>query len=162
MKEILTTYTSYNFWANTKVLDALKSIEPSLLDKEIKSSFPSLRKTMNHIWAAEEVWHRRLHEESLASLPEPGNDFPAFVKLLSARSQGFIDLINTKDESFLLLSNSYKDTRGNSHTNLHWQMIMHCMNHGTYHRGQVITMLREVGETTVPSTDLMVYFREIK
>jgi uncharacterized damage-inducible protein DinB len=162
MKEILKNYTSYNLWANIKLLDVLSGINVSLLDKEIKSSFPSLRKTVHHIWSAEEVWYRRLHGESLLSLPEPGNDFLAFAKLLSARSQGFIDLINEKDENYLLLSNSYKDTRGNSHTNLHWEMIMHCMNHSTYHRGQLVTMLREAGETTIPSTDLMGYFREKK
>ena len=104
MKQILLNYTAYNLWANTKLLDVLKSLDPSLLDKEIKSSFPSLRKTFNHIWSAEEVWHRRLHGESLASLPEPGNDFSAFIKMLSARSQSFIDLVNTKEENYYRIS----------------------------------------------------------
>ena len=169
MKEILSTYTSYNLWANTKFLDVLKNIEPLLLDKEIKSSFPSLRKTMQHIWSAEEVWHRRFLGESLASLPEPENNFSAFAKRLSARSQSFVDLLKNKDENFLVQTCSYKDFRGNSHTNFHWQMIMHCMNHSTYHRGQIVTMLREVGVTNpptgaagIPSTDLMAYFREEK
>ena len=160
MKQILETYTTYNLWANTKLTDVLKSIEPSLIDKEIKSSFPSLRKTMHHIWSAEEVWHKRLHGESPASLPQPGSDFSAFAKQLSARSRGFIDITKNKDENYLQTSCSYKDTRGNSHTNFHWQMIMHCMNHSTYHRGQLVTMLREVGVTTIPSTDMIAYFRE--
>ena len=59
-------------------------------------------------------------------------------------------------------SNNYKDTRGNSHTNTHWEMIMHCMNHSTYHRGQIVTILREGGVTTIPSTDLIAYLREKK
>jgi len=162
MKNTLLPYTSYNLWANTKLLDVLKSLDVSLLDKEIKSSFPTLRKTMHHVWSAEEVWHKRLHGESLASLPDPGNDFPVFTKQLTSRSQSFIDLVNKKDESYLQQPNSYKDTRGNSHTNLHWQMIMHCMNHSTFHRGQVVTMLREHGITSIPVTDLIAYFREMK
>lgn len=160
VNQILETYTSYNLWANKKLLDVLKDIDASLLDKEIKSSFPSLRKTIHHIWAAEEVWHTRLHGNSPPSLPEPGPDFPAFSKLLTGRSQGFIDLVKSKDENYLQAPCTYKDIRGNTWTNLHWQMIMHCMNHSTYHRGQVVTMLREVGQTTIPSTDMMGYFRE--
>lgn len=162
MKDTLTTYTSYNLWANTKLLDVAKGIEPKLLDKEIKSSFPSLGKTFHHIWSAEEIWYKRLHGESPPSLPDPGNDFTAFAKMLSVRSQGFIDLINSKDEKYFIQPCSYKAVNGDSHSNLHWEMIMHCMNHSTYHRGQIVTMLREVGETTIPSTDLMRYFREKK
>jgi uncharacterized damage-inducible protein DinB len=160
MKETITTYTQYNFWANTRLTDVVQKINSSLLDKEIKSSFPSLRKTMHHIWSAEEVWHKRLCGESPAFLPEPGNNFSLFREQLIARSKSFTDLVNTKDENYLRLPNFYKDTRGNSHTNPHWQMIMHCMNHSTYHRGQVVTILRELGVTAIPSTDMIAYFRE--
>jgi len=41
-------------------------------------------------------------------------------------------------------------------------MIMHCMNHSTYHRGQIITLLRELGATEIPGTDMIAYIREIK
>jgi len=161
MKEILETCTSYNLWAN-KIITKLLSTNSSLLDKEVKSSFPSLRKTIYHIWSAEEVWHRRLHGESLDSLPEPGKDFSAFTKQLDIRSRSFIELTKKKDEVYFSLSNSYKDIRGNSHINMHWEMIMHCMNHSTYHRGQIITLLRELGATEIPGTDMIAYIREIK
>lgn len=161
MHEIILNYTFYNLWANTKITEVLKKMEPLLLDKEVKNSFPSLRKTIYHIWAAEAVWYKRLHGESPPSLPEPTKDFPEFTKLFSSCSQSFIDLVKNKDENFLSQICAYKDTRGNSHSNMHWQMIMHCMNHSTYHRGQIITMLKEIGNTQVPTTDLIVYFREI-
>lgn len=161
MKNILLTYTSYNLWANT-IITRLLSNNSALLDKEVKSSFLSLRKTMHHVWSAEEVWYKRLNGESLASLPEPGNYFSGFATQLSTRSQSFIELVNVKDENYLTESCSYKDTRGDSHTNLNWEMIMHCMNHSTYHRGQIITLLRELGLTTLPSTDMIGYLRKIK
>src|SRR5688500_1763003 len=84
MKETLLQYTNYNLWANTKLTESLKSIGISLLDQEIKSSFPSLRKTIYHIWAAEQVWYMRLHGESPPSLSEPTNDFTKFAKLFSS------------------------------------------------------------------------------
>ena len=162
MKEILVNYTEYNLWANTKLLDVLKGIEPSLLDKELKSSFPSLRKTMHHIWGGQEVWLQRLSGKSLTSFPEPINDLAEFRKAFVACSQSYIDLVKEKDEKYFTQVCSYKAFVGTSYTNTHWEMIMHCMNHSTYHRGQIVTMLREVGLTTIPSTDLMGYFREMK
>ena len=173
MKEILENYTRYNLWANSVIMDLLKN-NSSLLDKEVKSSFPSLRKTAHHILSAEEVWHRRLHRESPASLPEPGNDFATVVKQILARSQSFIDLVtspqpsphgegaNISTEKYLHTICSYKAVNGTAYSNPHWEMIMHCMNHSTYHRGQIITLLRELGLTTLPSTDMMGYFREKK
>ena len=170
---MLLTYTRYNLWANTKITELLKA-HSSLLDREVKSSFPSLRKTMHHIFFAEEIWHKRLHGESPPSLPEPGNDFTAFTKQLLARSQSFIELLtsplpspkgeggSSSIEKWLQTPCSYKAVNGNPYTNPHWQMIMHCMNHSTYHRGQIITMIRELGITTIPDTDMIVYFRETK
>ena len=161
MKEVLTTYTAYNLWANTIILGLLKN-NSYLLDKEVKSSFPSLRKTMHHLFFAEEIWFKRLHGESPPSLPEPGNDFSAFTNLLLSRSQGFIDLTQGKDEKYFQTLCSYKAVNGTPYTNPHWEMIHHCMNHSTYHRGQVITILRDLGLTTLPSTDMISYLREAR
>jgi len=164
MKNTLETYTSYNLWANTKITDALKSITPSLIDKETPSSFPSLRKTTYHIWGAEELWWRRLHGESLSKVPamDFAGSYQEATKFFLSVSKKFSELAKEKDENYLQSPNTYKDTRGNSWTNQNWQMIMHCMNHSTFHRGQLVTMMRAVGVTTIPATDMIVYFREQK
>src|SRR4029079_18390331 len=116
MKEILINYTNYNLWANTTLTDVLKSIDSSLLDRELKSSFPSLRKTMHHIWGGQVVWLQRLSGESLTSFPEPINDFSEFTKAFSACSQSFIDLAKEKDEKYLMQSCSYKAFVGTLYT----------------------------------------------
>jgi len=164
MKDILTEYTRYNLWANTKLTDTLKNIEPALLDKEVKSSFPSIRKTTFHIWGAEELWWKRLHGESLAKVPAMDfeGSFEEAVKHFLFVSENFSSLVAEKDENYFQTLCTYKDTRGNSYIQPHWQMIMHCMNHSTSHRGQLITMMRIVGVTTIPATDMIVYFREKK
>ena len=54
----------------------------------------------------------------------------------------------------------YKSLNGQSSTSPYWQMIVHVVNHGTYHRGQVATMLRQLGATPAQSTDMIVFFRE--
>lgn len=162
MKELIYYYAQYNLWANTKITEVLNNIEPSLLDKEIKSSFSSLRKTTYHIWGAEELWWKRLHGESLSKVPAMDftGSYEEAVKNLLEVSKKITLLIQEKEENYLQTLCNYKDTRGNSHTQLHWQMIMHCMNHSTFHRGQLITILRGVGEIKIPATDMIVFFRE--
>ena len=59
MKELLVQYGTYNCWANQLIIDALLKLNDSDLDKEILSSFPSLRKTVFHTWSAEYVWVQR-------------------------------------------------------------------------------------------------------
>lgn len=164
MKHTLETFTSYNFWANTKITDTLKATEPLVIDKEVKSSFPSIRKTTYHIWGAEELWWKRLHGESLSKVPamDFARSYTEAVSDFLSVSKKFAELVKEKDESYFQTPNTYKDTRGNTWTNTHWQMIMHCMNHSTFHRGQLITMMRAVGLTTIPATDMIVYFREKK
>jgi uncharacterized damage-inducible protein DinB len=39
-------------------------------------------------------------------------------------------------------------------------MVQHVVNHGSYHRGQLTTMFRQLGSTPAKSTDLIGYFRE--
>ncbi|MBI3502573.1 MAG: hypothetical protein HY063_12350 [Bacteroidetes bacterium] len=163
MKQLLENHTAYNLWANTRITDLLKN-NSSLLDKEVKSSFPSLRKTMYHIWGAEELWWKRLHGESLSKVPAMDftGSFEEAANNFLSLSKNFTEHIKTKDENYLQTNCAYKDTRGNSYTQPYWQMIFHCMNHSTFHRGQIITMLRELGITTIPATDMIVYFRESK
>ena len=163
MQEVLVNYTEYNLWANKRIAGMVRE-NSAAADKEIKSSFPTLKKTLCHIWGAEDLWQMRLRGESLPYVP--GFDFSGSTEEAIERSltvlTKFKELIAAKDETYLQTHCTYKDTRGNTHTQPHWQMIMHCMNHSTYHRGQIITMLREVGATKIMATDMIVYFREAK
>jgi uncharacterized damage-inducible protein DinB len=54
---------------------------------------------------------------------------------------------------------AYKDTQGNAFSRPLWQLILHVVNHGTHHRGQVSGFLRAMGQTP-PSLDLTAYYRE--
>ena len=54
---------------------------------------------------------------------------------------------------------TYRDLRGNAHRQSAWQMIMHCCNHSTQHRGQLITQMRQLGLEEIPATDLVRFWR---
>jgi len=53
----------------------------------------------------------------------------------------------------------YKTMEGKQFSNILWQMMQHLINHSTYHRGQVVTMLRQLGVKPI-GTDLITFYRE--
>ena len=164
MKTLLEQYTKYNLWANTKLTEFLKKLVPALLDKEIPSSFNSIRKTVYHIWDAELIWYNRLAGVSFTHWPSKSYEGKnlEFIKPFLGQSELFIDYTKNKSEEELSKEFDYINTEGKSFKNSYSNAIHHCMNHSTFHRGQIITMLRTVGYTDLSSTDFITYIRENK
>ena len=158
---ILIQYTTYNFWANEKLLNIISELDESVLNKEIVSSFPSLSKTLMHLWDAETIWLKRLKGESLDDWPSKtfsGNIFDIRNGILSL-DKSFIEYVESLDEERLIENFNYKNIEGKPFTNPIWQSILHCMNHSTYHRGQLVTMLRQCDYKNIPATDFIAYCR---
>lgn len=148
----------YNKWANSRVLDAVSKLTPEQFTKDLQSSHGSVRDTLAHILAAEWIWLERWNGVSPRALFDPA-DFPTFEtvrtrlsKVESERDQ-FIDGLT--DQSFDVPI-TYTNTRGEQWTYPLGQMLQHVANHSSYHRGQVVTMLRQLGAEVYP-VDLLVY-----
>ncbi|HEY0810552.1 MAG TPA: DinB family protein, partial [Longimicrobiales bacterium] len=77
---------------------------------------------------------------------------------LETAQSSFIDNLTDIDLDRIV---SYRNFKGESHANPLWQLLRHLVNHSTYHRGQVTTMLRQVGHEPV-STDLVLFYRQEK
>ncbi len=159
----LQRYTEYNHWANELLLLLIaKEIKDELLDKTIVSSFTSLRKTVYHLWDAEFIWLKRLKGESLDEWPSKkftGSFSEAKEKIL-LNDKAFIEFVNNLNMERLSESFTYKNVEGKTFTSQVWESIHHCMNHSTYHRGQIVTIFRQLGVTNIPSTDFIVYCRK--
>jgi uncharacterized damage-inducible protein DinB len=161
MSYTLTQHLAYNAWANGKIADFIAKAGEKLFDAEVKSSFPSLRKTVFHIWDAEYIWYKRLNGESLTE--GPGKHFngtmqeglAAFVKF-SKELEAFIA---SKDQAYYASVCNYKNIKGDPFSSTVETIIMHVVNHSAFHRGQIVTMLRELGYTDLASTDLITYSR---
>jgi uncharacterized damage-inducible protein DinB len=54
----------------------------------------------------------------------------------------------------------YRDLRGHDQSDVLWQMLQHMVNHGAYHRGQITTMLRQLGAAPPKSMDMIAFYRE--
>ncbi|WKZ66543.1 MAG: DinB family protein [Flavobacteriales bacterium] len=155
---LLREYADYDLWANTRFVQRL-AVEPdAVLDAPVRSSFPSLRSTLLHIRDAEHVWRCRLTGERHSWPAEPSLD-PATLVDHASRLHG---LVSGMDEADLLSLRTYRDLKGNEHRSAAWRMLMHCYNHSTQHRGQLITMMRGLGLDGIPANDLIVYQRSLK
>jgi uncharacterized damage-inducible protein DinB len=159
-QDILTLF-DYNAWANTRVLGAVESLPVERFLRDLGNSFPSVRDTLAHILGAEWIWFRRWHGES-PTKGLPAADFPTVTSLrgrFSALEEERRAFLETVSEDRLTQPFTYRDLAGNQHALPLIHSLQHLVNHGTYHRGQVTTMLRQLGATPV-STDMSRFFLE--
>jgi uncharacterized damage-inducible protein DinB len=153
------TLYAYNSWANHRVLDACAPLSPVQLHENLHSSFASVQDTLVHIMLAEWLWLERWLGRSPGF---PTEHFPDLASLrarwqkIEADLDVFIQKLSGADLDRVV---GYKNTKGNSFSNPMWQMLQHLVNHGTYHRGQITTMLRQLGATPL-TTDLIAFYRE--
>jgi uncharacterized damage-inducible protein DinB len=151
----------FNAWANHRTIDAAAALTPEQFTKPMGSSFSSVRDTLAHICGGEWVWLERFEGRSPSAMP----DNSRFADLESLREhwapQGsqllkFVHGLTQEDLNRVL---EYKTMKFGVYKNPLWQSLQHVANHGTYHRGQVATMLRQHGAQPIP-TDLMHFYRE--
>jgi uncharacterized damage-inducible protein DinB len=148
----------YNRWANQRTLGAAATLSDDDLDRDTRSSFPSVRRTLVHILASEWIWLRRWKGESPTDTPA-GWQALDLMGIRSAWDSIEVERdqwLSTLSESDLDRVIEYRNTRGEPHERTVWLMLRHVVNHSSYHRGQVTTMLRQLGASAA-STDL-VYF----
>jgi uncharacterized damage-inducible protein DinB len=154
------TLFAYDAWANRRVLDACGALSSEQFTRDLGSSFRSVRDTLAHILGAEWLWLERFRGRS-AALPS-ADQYPDLASLRARWTQFESDLlsyVNGLSAADLERSFDYRDMKGNPHSNLLWQTLQHLANHGTYHRGQVTTLLRQLGAKPA-STDLIGFYRE--
>ena len=155
------TLYAYDAWANRRMLDACSALSAEQFTRDLGSSFRSVRDTLAHIMGAEWLWLERLRGRSPAVLP--GGDQYSDLAALRARWTPFeselLSYVGGLSAADLERSFEYHDLKGNPHSNPLWQTLQHLANHGTYHRGQVTTMFRQLGAKPI-GTDMIGFYRE--
>ena len=148
----------YNHWANTTVLDSVSKLTQEQLLKDLHSSHRSVRDTLAHILAAEWIWLERWKGTSPAALLDPA-DFPTVESVrtrLSKVESECAEFLDGLTDQSLTEAVTYTNTKGEQWTYGLGQMLQHVANHSSYHRGQVVTMLRQLG-AKAPPIDLLVF-----
>lgn len=148
----------YNRWANARTLDTASKLTPEQFTTDLHSSHCSVRDTLAHILAAEWIWLERWKGTSPSASLNP-TDFLTIESLKTRWAEvekDYIEFINGLSEESLATVISYRNTIGEEWAYPLGQMLQHVMNHSTYHRGQVTTLLRQLGAEVLP-LDLLVF-----
>ena len=151
----------YNSWANHRTVNACAALTADQFQKNLGSSFPSVRETLAHIMNAEWTWLERFQGRSPSAMPTA--DSYGNLDSLRAKWAGieqnlltFIAGLNQADIDGIF---EYKTISYGAMKNPMGQSLQHLVNHGTYHRGQVATMLRQLGAKPI-STDMIFFYRD--
>jgi uncharacterized damage-inducible protein DinB len=158
----LRTLVDFNYWARDRMLAAVEPLTADQYLRDLGNSFRSVRDTVVHTYSAEWVWYTRWQGES-PTAPIPFDRFPDLAGLWTAwreLERSIRVFVDGLDEAALARVLDYRLMNGQPGRSAYWQMIQHVVNHGSYHRGQVTTMLRQLGAKPPKSTDLIAYYRE--
>lgn len=158
--EYLELLLDFHYWARDRMLDSVGALSLEQYERGMGNSFPSVRDTATHLFHAEWIWHARWIGESPSAdnrPPVPDRDVlrRAWIDQ-EAKVRAFVASLG-KDGIHRVYE--YKTLAGVEMRSKFWEMLVHVVNHATYHRGQVVTMMRQLGATPPTSTDMIAYFR---
>ena len=155
------TLLDFHYWARDRMLDAVEQLTGDQFTRDLGSSFPSIRETVVHMFGAERNWYLRWQGESPTSLPP--NDFQDPKEIRGTwreLEQKMRTFVRGLDAQGLERVVAYKRPNGEQTASMMWHMLQHVVNHASYHRGQVTTLMRQMGAAPPKSTDLITYYRE--
>jgi uncharacterized damage-inducible protein DinB len=160
MRDEIRQLFDFNRWANDRISAACAALPVEALRRDLGSSFPSVLATLTHIAASEWVWLERWNGNSPAWPPAwVVEDHAGLERHWSAVTRAQLAFVEALTDDGLQRVIEYRNLNGDAFAAKLWQLLRHVVNHSTYHRGQIVTMLRQLG-ATAPSTDLVVYYRE--
>jgi uncharacterized damage-inducible protein DinB len=148
----------YDHWANMKLLAHINSASDDVFHKQMNSVFPSIAETFYHIYRGDRIWFKRcipnlVVDESIIEFKDIEHAEKSFEEL----HQIMVESINQYyDELDVIV---YQNPKGTTFKNNINEIIHHLANHGTYHRGNIASMIRECGLKGT-STDYIQYLRD--
>ncbi|MCH9648039.1 MAG: DinB family protein [Deltaproteobacteria bacterium] len=151
----------YTLWADRRIVAAVSLVREEDASRSAGTSHGSLVGTLAHILGAEQMWFSRW-------VGDPLNEVPGIQEYadLAAVKNGFEEFwpqmeffIASLSQELLQGDVDWNNSRGETHRRKLWQCILHLANHSSYHRGQVVTLLRQLGYEP-PATDLIYFFED--
>ena len=153
---------NFHYWARNRMLEALEQLSQDQFTQELGGSFGSVRNTIVHTLSAECVWLARWRGESPSGMLAPDGyaDLASVRRAWTDNEVKLRQLFEPLDEAGIQKVIPYKTLAGVESASPLWQMLQHVVNHASYHRGQVTTLLRQLGAAPPKSTDLITFYRE--
>lgn len=151
---------AYSVWANARTFHAVTALPPGVAEAPVVSSFPSIRATLAHLVTSEWVWLRRWLGENPSEAPAWAReaniaDLRRELSAVESERGAYLSRLTAIDLTRIL---SYRSLAGEPHADPLAGLLRHVVNHSSYHRGQVTTLLRQAGRPA-PDTDLVIFLR---
>jgi uncharacterized damage-inducible protein DinB len=153
--------TAFNSWATERVFRAVEALPPGEVTRDMKSSHRTVHGTLTHLVGAEKLWLSRMLGTSEGTMLK-GKEVPTIAdvrKLWEQTGFGIAKFLGTMTDRKLQEKFTYATPAGEQFTYTFTQALQHVVDHSTYHRGQVITLVRQMGHTP-PSTGMTLFLRE--
>ncbi|GJM32431.1 MAG: hypothetical protein DHS20C18_14320 [Saprospiraceae bacterium] len=147
MEALLTTYYDYHWEANERYINLIK---------QTKTPPERAIFLMSHILNAQQIWLNRIspNGKKVGVWEEHAPD--SMANLNMEQYKRAITLLAENDLSEII---TYQNTQGQTYTNSIRDILLHIVNHGTYHRGQLALLFR-AADIAPPNTDYIFYRRE--
>jgi len=162
LADVLRNHVNYHAWASSRLIDAASELNPQELTRDFATADHNVLGTLVHVYAADRIWLGRIEGNPPARFLVPEQD----MHLAVLKSDWPALLERWKQWGALLTEDSihrdisYKSTKGDAFVTPTWQIVLHVVNHGTHHRGQVSGFLRAMGRIP-PSLELTAFYREV-
>ncbi|MBS7565507.1 DinB family protein [Mucilaginibacter sp. Bleaf8] len=160
LKQYFTDLAAYNCWADQKVIDWLSRVDEEQWKRANVSSFPSLRQTALHIASAEKIWvdfWMKANDPVYLSAEFTGTN-EELLLIWKEASGSLAEFVKSHPEDRLTELVSFTYPNGRTGRMQYDHTFAHSINHSTYHRGQLVTLLRQAGYNKFSSIDLATYY----
>ncbi len=139
----------YNKWMDTKIHSVCLEIPDELRKKDLGSFFKSIHSTLNHIYYGDLAWMERLRDNKFTPRQIDEDLFENFADLQTAQEKMDSEILlwaqsltpEILNQSFDYVSNVEIYSRKLPI----WVLATHMFNHQTHHRGQVTTLIKQLG-----------------
>lgn len=161
MKTLLTQFAAYHLWAHSALAECIQALPPEQQTQPLASSFPSLYATLLHVLDAESIWWQRMKLQEQIVRPSDGftGTTDDVIKALLGQARQWNEWVQEAQPHMFEHEFIYYNSKREKFKQPVWQVLMQVFNHGTYHRGQLVTMLRQLGVTKIPGTDFITWSR---
>ena len=162
MKQIFLQYAAYNLWANKILSDKAAQLSNDILYKDMGSSFGSICSTFVHLMDVESVWWQRLKLQEHVLWPGTvmKENFEEISQKLLSQSKQWQDTIAAANENYFSHVFAYYNSKKEFFKQPVYEMLLHLFNHQTYHRGQIVTMMRQNGVNNIDISHFIIDFED--
>lgn len=160
----------YHAWANIRLFNRLKELPnyETIINEQIKSVFPSIKDTFAHIYITDQVWLHILHGKSMDEAIQDRESLRTEIEnkslheleeMFENMAKQYIEFLITIQDvnAVFVIENPYV---GKLETSI-LELVQHVVNHGTYHRGNITAMIRQLGHSST-MTDFVLYLHMVQ